>query len=53
MRQIELIRREHPGQLQPASPLPRKLYDEILRELVALMAEAILAVARCPEVDDE
>lgn len=53
MRQIELIRRESPGQLKSASPLPRKLDDESLRELVALMAEAILAVARCLEVDDE
>ena len=53
MRQIELIRREHPGQLQTASPLPRKVDDESLHALVALMAEAILAVARCLEVDDE
>jgi hypothetical protein len=53
VRQLELIRRENPDQRKTESLLPRKVDDETLRELVALMAEAILAVACSPEVDDE
>jgi hypothetical protein len=53
VRQLELIRRENPDQRRTESPLPRKVDDETLREIVALMAQAILAVARSPEVDDE
>ena len=53
MRQLELIRKEGPGQHKAESLLPQKLDDETLRELVALMAQAILAVARSPEADDE
>jgi hypothetical protein len=53
VRQLELIRRENPDQRRTESLLPRKVDDETLRELVALMAEAILAVACSPEVDDE
>jgi hypothetical protein len=53
MRQLELIRRENPGQLKSESPFPLKVDDETLRALVALMAEVILAVAQCREVDDE
>ena len=53
VRQLELIRREGPDQHKAESLLPQRLDDETLRELVALMAQAILAVARRPEVDDE
>jgi hypothetical protein len=53
VRQLELIRRGNPDQRKTESLLPRKVDDETLRELVALMAEAILAVACSPEVDDE
>lgn len=52
MRQLELVRREHlvPPKTKRVSV---KIDDETLRALVELMAEAILAVAQCPEVDDE
>jgi len=51
VRQLELIRREDlPLKLKRSPP---KLDDELLRALVVLMAEAILAVVRQPEVDDE
>jgi hypothetical protein len=52
VRQLELVRREHlvPTKTKSVSV---KIDDETLRALVALMAEAILAVAQCPEVDDE
>jgi hypothetical protein len=53
VRQLELIRREDPSQRKNEGLLSTKVDDERLRELVALMAEAILAVARNPEVDDE
>jgi hypothetical protein len=53
VRQLELIRRGNPDQRKTESLLPRKVDDETLRELVALMAEAILSVACSPEVDDE
>ena len=53
VRQLELIRREDPAERKTESLVPRKVDDETLRELVALMAEAILAVVRSPEVDDE
>jgi hypothetical protein len=53
VRQLELIRKEGPGQHKAESLLSQKLDVETLRELVALMAEAILAVARSPEADDE
>jgi hypothetical protein len=53
VRQLELICREDPGQGKNESLLSGKVDNEILRELVALMAEAILAVARSREVDDE
>ena len=52
MRQLELLRREGPDQIKTKS-LPLKIDDETLRELVMLMAEAIVAVALDPEVDDE
>ena len=52
MQQLELVRRENPGQ-HMTQELPAKLEDEALRALVALMADAILAVVRQPEVDDE
>ncbi len=52
MRQLELIRRGDPDR-PPEQPLLLKLDDETLREVIALMAEAILAVRRQPEVDDE
>ena len=41
MHQLELVRQEESR--QPTSPLP-ELDDRTVRELVALMAEAILAV---------
>ena len=51
MRQLDLVRRENPR--QPNSPSPR-LDEETVRELVAVMAEAILAVLRSrTEADDE
>jgi hypothetical protein len=53
VRQLELIRREGHEQHKAESLLPQKLDDETLRKLVALMAEAILAVVCSPEVDDE
>ena len=53
MRQLELIRRKNPGQVKTESPLLLIVDDETLHELVVLMAEAVLAVARSPEVDDE
>jgi len=53
VRQLELIRRENLAARKTESLVPRKVDDETLRELVTLMAEAILAVACSPEVDDE
>ena len=51
MRQLDLVRRGDPR--QPNSP-PPQLDEETVRELVAVMAEAILVVLRSrPEADDE
>jgi hypothetical protein len=52
VRQLELIRPENPNQ-PLGQPLLLNLDEETLRELIALMAEAILAVRREPEVEDE
>jgi hypothetical protein len=53
VRQLELIRRENLAERKTESLVPGRVDDETLREVVALMAEAILAVACSPEVDDE
>jgi hypothetical protein len=52
VRQLELVRQEDSVPLKTKRP-PAKLDDEALRALVALMAEAIVAVVRHPEVGDE
>ncbi len=52
MRQLDLVRAQDPVALETNNP-PVKLDEETLRALVALMAAALVAVAWCPEVDDE
>jgi hypothetical protein len=51
VRQLELVRRDDPRRPDSLSP---QLDEKTLRELVAVMAEAILAVLRSrTEADDE
>lgn len=52
VRQLDLVRTQDPARLEGKNP-PVKLDEETLHVLVALMADALLAVAPHPEVDDE
>jgi len=52
VRQLDLVRTQDPIPLESKRP-PLKLDEETERALLALMAQALVAVARCLEVDDE
>ena len=52
MRQLDLVGTQDPIPLESKRP-PLKLDEETEGALLALMAQALVAVARCLEVDDE